>query len=248
MLEVLAWLSLGIACLCFVIIAVDEIRNPQMMAVMNLVWPITALYLSVFGLWIYFRYGVKMAVGAHGKPVPAMAQSRSMHEMAHSSPTATQAMIAATHCAAGCVLGISLPSPSYSQRGRRSWVRHFLASFVWDFVAAWSLGIVFQYFTIKPMRRLSVGQALLAAIKADTFSISAFQVGMYGWMLVVHFLLFPQSYMHPNEAGYWLMMQIAMVRVLDFDADELVVIKDWLEGVDGLNAEVSVECICGQRK
>jgi hypothetical protein len=211
MLEVLAWFSLGIAFLCFVIIAIHEIRNPQMMAVMNLVWPITALYLSVFGLWIYFRHGVKMAAGEHGKPMPPMAQGGSMRGMAHSSPTATQAMIAATHCAAGCVLGDIVTESVLFASGTTILGSELLASFVWDFVAAWSLGIVFQYFTIKPMRQLSVGQALVAAIKADTLSISAFQVGMYGWMTVVYFRLFPQPHLHPNEAVYWLMMQIAMV-------------------------------------
>jgi hypothetical protein len=30
------------------------------------------------------------------------------------------------------------------------------ASYLWDFIGAWSLGVVFQYFTIKPMRDLSV--------------------------------------------------------------------------------------------
>jgi hypothetical protein len=86
-----------------------------------------------------------------------------------------------------------------------------LASFVWDFVAAWSLGILFQYFTIKPMRHLSVGDGLVAAIKADTLSIIAFQVGMYGWMALMHFVLFPMPHLQPNRAAYWLMMQVAMV-------------------------------------
>ncbi len=34
----------------------------------------------------------------------------------------------------------------------------------------------------KPMRDVSAGEALVAAIKADTLSILAFQVGMYGFM------------------------------------------------------------------
>jgi hypothetical protein len=86
-----------------------------------------------------------------------------------------------------------------------------LASFVWDFVAAWSLGILFQYFTIKPMRHLSPGAGLIAAIKADTLSIVAFQVGMYGWMALAHLVLFPMPHLEPNRAAYWLMMQIAML-------------------------------------
>ena len=59
------------------------------------------------------------------------------------------------------------------------------AEYTIDFVAAWALGIVFQYFAIQPMRHLPVGQALVAAIKADTLSIVAFQIGMYAWMALV---------------------------------------------------------------
>jgi hypothetical protein len=84
------------------------------------------------------------------------------------------------------------------------------ASFTWDFVAAWCLGIAFQYFTIVPMRHLSPREGLIAAIKADTLSIISFQVGMYGWMLLVHFR-FPLAHMGPDEAIYWLMMQVAMI-------------------------------------
>ena len=86
-----------------------------------------------------------------------------------------------------------------------------LASFTWDFVAAWCLGIAFQYFTIVPMRKLSRREGLIAAIKADTLTIIAFQTGMYGWMLLVNFCLFPQMHMRADEATFWLMMQVAMI-------------------------------------
>ena len=61
------------------------------------------------------------------------------------------------------------------------------------------------------MRNLSVGQGIWAAIKADTLSISAFQIGMYGWMALVFFKWFPGPHLHPNQPSYWLMMQIAMI-------------------------------------
>lgn len=85
------------------------------------------------------------------------------------------------------------------------------AEYTIDFAAAWALGIVFQYFAIQPMRHLPVGQALVAAIKADTLSILAFQIGMYAWMALVFFRLFPHPHLTPFEPQYWLMMQIAMI-------------------------------------
>ncbi|MDQ6733278.1 MAG: DUF4396 domain-containing protein [Nitrospirota bacterium] len=85
------------------------------------------------------------------------------------------------------------------------------AEFTIDFAAAWALGIVFQYFALKPMRNLSPDKIVWAAIKADTLSILAFQVGMYAWMAVVYFKLFRHPHLTPFDPGYWLMMQIGMI-------------------------------------
>jgi hypothetical protein len=50
MLTLISWASLVIAFICAIVIAIDEIRHPQKMWIMNAVWPVTALYFSVFGL------------------------------------------------------------------------------------------------------------------------------------------------------------------------------------------------------
>lgn len=81
-----------------------------------------------------------------------------------SPPTATQVAIADTHCGSGCTLG---------DIGGEWWVflmglmfvgSEFPTRTVMDFVLAWSLGIIFQYSTIAPMRGLSVGRGILEAI------------------------------------------------------------------------------------
>jgi Domain of unknown function (DUF4396) len=78
-----------------------------------------------------------------------------------------------------------------------------------DYVAA-PFGIVFQYFTIKPMKDLSTGQGIWAAIKADTLSLTAWQVGMYGWMAIATFLIFGHE-IEKTSPVFWFMMQIAML-------------------------------------
>jgi hypothetical protein len=65
-----------------------------------------------------------------------------------------------------------------------------LAVWILDFLFAFVLGIAFQYFTIKPMRKLSVGAGIKQAVKADVFSLSAWQVGMYAFMAFAQFFLF----------------------------------------------------------
>ena len=203
MLEVFAWISLSVAFLCAAGIAIHEIRHPPKMAVMNIVWPVTALYLSVFGVWAYLRFGPRMAKDMEPS-----------HHHGHDNqgpPTLAQSALAASHCGAGCMIADVVTEFTLFGLGATILGSVLLSEFVWDFVAAWLLGIVFQYFTIKPMRDLSVREGIVAAIKADTLSILAFQIGMYGWMAIVYFLLFPAPHLHPNDPVYWLMMQVAMI-------------------------------------
>ena len=203
MLHVLAWVSLTIAFSCTALIVADELRRPQPMAIMNLVWPVSALYGSVFALWAYYAVG-RAAPKAEQKPMH-------MDGADDSPPTAKQVALAASHCGAGCVLADIVAEFTVFALALTVAGSTLFASFLWDYLLAWSLGIVIQYFTIKPMRHLSFAGGILAAIKADTLSITAFQVGMYAWMALVFYVLFPGPHLKPNEPQYWLMMQIAMI-------------------------------------
>jgi hypothetical protein len=202
MLEWLAWLSVTLAVASALIVVLDELRHPQSMAIMNVVWPVTALYLSVFALWWYFRAGRRMA-----KDAPEM----EMRGDPNKAPTIAQVALAASHCGAGCALADIGMEFSIFAFGLTVAGSMLLASYLWDFVAAWTLGILFQYFSIQPMRKLSPPAALLAAIKADTFSILAFQVGMYLWMALAYFKLSPSPHLEPNNPVYWLSMQAGMI-------------------------------------
>ncbi|MEQ1352506.1 MAG: DUF4396 domain-containing protein [Candidatus Acidiferrum sp.] len=122
-----------------------------------------------------------------------------------------QIAVAAFHCGAGCTLADIVTEFTIFALGLTLFGEQVWASFVFDFAAAWLLGIVFQYFTITPMRNLSLVDGLVAAIKADTLSITAFQVGMYAWMALVYFVWFPHPHLHPTGALYWFLMQIAMI-------------------------------------
>ncbi len=79
-----------------------------------------------------------------------------------------------------------------------------------DFVAAFALGVAFQYFTIAPMRNLSLRQGIVAALKADALSLAAWQLGMYGWMAIATFGIFGRE-IDKTSPLFWFMMQIAML-------------------------------------
>jgi hypothetical protein len=60
------------------------------------------------------------------------------------------------------------------------------------------------------MRNLSPGQGLIAALKADTLSLTAWQIGMYGWMALATFVIFGHE-LHQTDPVFWFMMQIGML-------------------------------------
>lgn len=88
------------------------------------------------------------------------------------------------------------------------------AQWTMDFVFALLVGIVFQYFAIAPMRDLSVGEGIVATTKADVLSLTSWQVGMYGFIGLAHFILFPAVFGTRTDAGspvFWVAMQAAML-------------------------------------
>jgi Domain of unknown function (DUF4396) len=168
-ISILGWAALALGFASALAILVDELalghRAP--MPIMDVVHPVTALYLGPAWLWVYF--------GRRRAPVA----------------------LAVSHCGAGCTLGDI----------GGEWILFALGSeaFGWelglDLALAWSLGVVFQYLTIGDLGR---------AVRADTLSILAFEVGLFGWMALTHYVLF-QPPLAIDTSGHWLMMQLGMV-------------------------------------
>lgn len=75
-----------------------------------------------------------------------------------------------------------------------------------------SQGIVFQYFAIAPMRGLSLRKGLVEAAKADVASLTAFEIGLFGWMALMFFVFFPvPHHLRPDSPVYWFLMQIGVI-------------------------------------
>jgi hypothetical protein len=197
-LQILAIASLSVSFLCAVVILIDILSGrAQHMAIMNAVWPITALYLGIIGLWAYGRMG-------------RAPSSKTEENKSPQKPFWQSVFVGATHCGAGCSLGDVLAEWVVFAGGATLAGSTMYADFVWDFVAAYLLGIAFQYFSIAPMRHLSFAEGIKEAIKADTVSLVAFEIGMFVWMGLTNKVFF-SSPLHPDSVVYWFMMQIAMV-------------------------------------
>lgn len=182
------------------------IRQPQKMPIMNVVWPVSALFGGVLAVLAHRRLGTPAgrAGDTQKPPFPGIVAK------------------GALHCGSGCTLGdlaaewLAFAAPVVATWfGWKRWFEEkIFAVWMLDFVLAFLFGIVFQYFAIVPMRKLSFGEGVIAALKADALSLTAWQVGMYGGMAILQFALFKHVYGHVapvDSVEFWFAMQLAML-------------------------------------
>ncbi len=267
-LTTIAWIYLGICFASGGLIAYDIAfgNRRQPMGVMNLVYPITALYFGPLALAFYWRWGrapraapaASSRAGDGGRPHQmemASAPDSAHHRhgelavsdellgpfpryegdkaddgdkgdegekgdegdkaLAPNGPTKPRWATMATevsHCGSGCALGdviseflifaLALTLAGYT----------LFAEYLGDYIFALAFGIAFQYFAIAPMRGLGLKDGLKAAAKADVMSLTAFEIGLFGWMAVMAFVLFPApDQLMPNSAAFWFLMQVGMI-------------------------------------
>lgn len=189
-LSLIAAISLTGSVLCAVLIALDIRKRPQPMAVMNVVWPVTALYAGPLALWAYYKIG-RLPHGA-------------------SKPFWQSVLTGTLHCGAGCTLGdlfaeillFLFPIVVFGNKVFDTWTIDFIFAFV--------IGVLFQYYALKPIKHLSSGATLIKALQADALSLTCWQIGMYGWMALCFFVLF-HKVLSSSGVLFWFMMQIAML-------------------------------------
>ena len=207
-LHTLSIISLLLAGACSLWIAFDVARHPQKMAVMNFVWPLAALFGSVVWVWLYRAFGRR--------------KGRGIEAPDEELPFWASVAKGASHCGAGCTLGdiiaewsvFALPQIAVWFGWHSLFGEKIFAVWIVDYIVAFVLGIVFQYFTIKPMRDVSVAEGVGLAVKADVLSITSWQVGMYGLMGLIQFAWFKPNYGGVAEVAtpeFWFAMQFAML-------------------------------------
>lgn len=188
-LHVLSIIYVCLAILCALGVAADIwlLGHRQHMGIMEAVWPLTLLYWGPLGLPFYFAIG---------------------RSMKHDRPMWQATFNGASHCGAGCALGDFIGDWIAFAAGFALFGSELGGKYLLAFVLAYLFGIVFQYFSVAPMKGLGLREGLVAAVRIDTISLLAYEVGMFAWM-GVRAWLYP--HLMPTAWAYWFLMQIAMV-------------------------------------
>lgn len=200
-------------------------RRRQPMRIMEAVWPLTGLWANWLGLWAYRKMGktagpmkhsATTAAGQMHMPGSAMNRNMNMHMDRNmkmdmpARPKWQSITLSTLHCGAGCTLADIL-GETFTGFVPLSIGGSFIAGqWVLDYILALIFGIFFQYAAIRPMENLPRRKVIAKAFKVDFFSLTAWQLGMYGWMAICMFGIFRYSGLPHNSWEFWFMMQVAM--------------------------------------
>jgi Domain of unknown function (DUF4396) len=239
-LTVVAWVYLSICFCCATAVTYDVVVNHrrQQMGIMNFVYPITALYFGPLAVAFYWRWARAPGRSMVAATPAAMATARlatapgAEDELVGQSPAQSDEQpdrmaapmaarhrprwvtmaIEVSHCGSGCALGDVISEFAIFWLALTVAGTTLLAEYTGDYVLALAFGILFQYFAIAPMRGLGLRDGLKAAAKADFISLTAFEIGLFGWMAIMTFVLFPAPHhLATSSAAFWFLMQVGMM-------------------------------------
>ena len=199
-LTAVSWAYVGLALLCAAIILYDVYgrgyRQPT--GVMGVVWPITALYFGPLALPAYQRWG-------RPRSEKWRREHGSAPEKSLPVAAATGGIPGGAASAVGHVIGVPLVVlTGLTIAGQSLWVMILVIAAI-----ATVLLFAFEYFfSTVTTRGLPAGRGLVVALLIALVTVLAFDVGMGGWMLVMHFLLF----MPPlTDVTFLFLMQVGLV-------------------------------------
>jgi hypothetical protein len=204
--ELVSWAALagGFASALAISADIAVLRNRQHTAIMNLVFPLTALYMGPIAVWGYVTRGRRMS------HMQMHTQEAVVRDDSERRDSWWQVSLSDSHCGAGCVLGDICGEWIVWASG---WTIGSTAAlgpeYILDLPLAWMFGIIFQYLVIAPQRaQLGKLAPLRDAIRSETLSVLSFEVGLFGWMAVSHYAHWDPSI---DSSGHWLVMQLGMM-------------------------------------
>lgn len=202
LLHILSWVMVAMGFGCCAFLARDlSRRQPQPMTVMRYVWPINALWGGPLVLWAYWKIG--------RMPPPDSGHGSSSQKATMKERSLWQKVLTGTlHCGAGCSLA-DLIGPFVSMLVTFTVLgSKVFGEWTVDYVLALLIGVAFQYAALAPMLKQHGLAVWWRALKVDFLSLTAWQVGMYGWMALVIFVWLGE--LHPSQIEFWFVMQLAM--------------------------------------
>ena len=202
MLNQLALLFLILGGCTALMILKDLFRHPHPVAVMNIIWPLTGLYMPFIG-WLAWWY-----LGR--KPSWQIKLALLTPQKIRGNTGWQTIFISTSLSAAACIFGDIMTIPIITL------LKHFAINpAIWIQVlicvgVSLLMGLLFQFLAIRQREKHSFGSALLLALKTEIFPLLIYQLGIFIFMaLALKFVLNHQ--VNLLLIAFWFMLQLAMM-------------------------------------
>jgi hypothetical protein len=180
----------------------DLFRHPHPVPVMNVIWPLTGLYLPFIGWLAWWYLGRKPSRQAKlALLVPQKIQGYASWQTI---------FISTSLSAAACIFGdlITLPIVTLLNQfaiNPTVWMEGLICVLI-----SLLVGYFLQFLAIRQREKRSPASALLLALKTETFPLLIYQLGIFIFMaLALKFVLNQQ--INPLLVAFWFMLQLAMI-------------------------------------
>ncbi len=176
----------------------DVFRHPLRVRIMNVVRPLTGLYMPFFGWLAWWCFARKNRLVVPLSPLT----------LRH--PPEIKAIFSTTvHCAAGSVVGVIVATLFFllikAPPFHSSLLTYALLSLFFSFLFA----LFFQFIALRQVEKMPFFNALWRAMKSDIFPFIVYQAGMCLFMSqALRFVL--HSQIEPQVLHFWFMMQLAL--------------------------------------
>ncbi len=185
-----------------VLVYIDIKKHRQPMHIMEIVWPLTMLWASWIGLLAYLSFGrQKSNMKDMNMDMPMNHNSMIMDGTGTKKLKWESITLSTLHCGAGCVLADIIGETLSGILGLS-----MLVGWTLDYILALIFGVYFQYMAIKEMGNSTIKMAINKAVKSDFLSLTAWQIGMYGFMYFAH-----GGIINRASFDFWFIMQLAMM-------------------------------------
>lgn len=180
----------------------DIFRHPHPVRIMNLIWPLTGLYMPFIG-WLAWWY-----LGR--KPSRQLKLALLVPQKIHHHAGWPTIFISTSLSAAACIFSEVITLPIITLLNHY----HFLTPLWLQAIICLAIslfsGLFLQFMAIKQRESLSFWRTLMTAFTTETFPLLVYQAGVFLFMgLALKFVLHQQ--LDPLMTAFWFMLQLAML-------------------------------------
>ncbi len=180
----------------------DLFRHPHPIAVMNIIWPLTGLYMPFIG-WLAWWY-----LGR--KPSRQHKIALLIHDKRGQNANWQTIFISTSLSAAACIFGDIMTIPIVTLLKQFAIIPALWLQAIICVMISLIIGLLFQFLAIRQREKHSFGRALLLALKTEIFPLLIYQLGIFIFMaLALKFVLNQQ--INPLLVAFWFMLQLAIM-------------------------------------